>query len=91
MKRIWKYPMDLNSYKDGSYEVSLAMQVGARVLYMGSDQSGVPCLWAEVDEDAQLETRTFVSVGTGHGVVPDGLAYVGSTVLPSAEGWSGTR
>lgn len=83
MRRVLKYQLDLNSYRDGSYKIDLEMPSGSIVRYIDVDPSGVPCLWAEVDEDAPKMFYTFSSVGTGHGAVPEGMAYAGSTVLPS--------
>lgn len=40
-------------------------------------QSGVPCLWAEVDPDSRIVEHEFEVVGTGWRVPDDGI-HVGS-------------
>ena len=39
-------------------------------------QRETPCLWALVNPDAPMETRTFRVVGTGHDIPPDGADYL---------------
>lgn len=69
---IWKYP--------------LASQNGLQLIRMPSDsivlrfamQDGGPCVWAEVDPEAETIMKEFVIVGTGR-KLPAGLfRYVGS-------------
>lgn len=56
---VWKYALDLVEVQE------LSMPVGATVLHV-DEQFGVPCMWALVDPDAEVETRRFGVVGTGH-------------------------
>ena len=56
MKTICKYV--LNS-------TNVQMPKGAKILTIQS-QKGVPCIWAEVDQEANPETRIFSIRGTGH-------------------------
>lgn len=56
MKTICKYV--LNS-------TNVQMPKGATILTIQS-QKGVPCIWAEVDQEANPETRIFSIRGTGH-------------------------
>lgn len=67
-RRVWKYLLDAES--------ELRMPVGAEILCVRT-QAGHPAMWALVDSNAPLETRSFSIVGTGH-IVEDGLVYVGT-------------
>lgn len=56
---IFKYPVPL----DGVAEIQ--MHKGATVLTVQA-QGGIPCIWAIVDPDAEMEIRRFRLFGTGH-------------------------
>lgn len=73
MKTVHKFPLWADAAR-------VQMPAGARVLAV-QIQNGVPCLWAEVDTEQQLETRIFRTVGTGH-ELGDGLVYVGTYQMP---------
>jgi hypothetical protein len=71
MAEVWKFPV-----VPGRHEVS--MPQGARALCVQL-QHGAPWLWALVpDTDAPRETRTIVTVGTGHPFDHARLLYVGT-------------
>ena len=65
MKRIWKYTVMTD-------EFTHQMPKGAEVLDV-QVQSGVPHLWALVDDIAPMERRRFATVGTGH-PLPDEIS-----------------
>jgi hypothetical protein len=59
----------------------LSMPKDARVLNVDLDRNNVPCVWAMVDTDNDLETRYFELFGTGHEIHVDmGIEreYIGS-------------
>lgn len=58
-KTIYKYPFRV----DDTFR--LALPAGAQVLTVQT-QYNEPCLWAEVDLEKPIETRTFEVRGTGH-------------------------
>jgi len=70
---VWKFPLVV-----GLSPTPVSMPAGARVLHV-TEQSGLPCVWAEVDPDAPRETRQFFTVGTGWGVPKDARVYCGAT------------
>lgn len=58
----------IHKYMLGLYPTDttvLRMPVGARIIAV-QVQHDRPCVWAVVDADAALETRTLRIVGTGH-------------------------
>jgi len=59
MLRIFKYRIQINDY----FELDLPR--GAKILTVGVQQE-VPYLWALINPEAELETRIFRFVGTGH-------------------------
>ncbi len=72
MKAVWKF--ELHPFS------SLSMPVGAKPLSVHA-QNGNICLWAEVDTDAEKESRKFVIVGTGHPVPVEAGVFIGSALL----------
>ena len=74
MKKIYKYKLKMEF--DNQVVV---MPVGARIVHVEA-QHGVPCMWAEVDVDAQINKRQFLIVNTGF-VIPNGYRYVGTFML----------
>lgn len=75
MKKIFKYSLKVDEVQ------MVEMPKGAAVLCV-QEQSGIPCLWAEVDPDAERVCRSFVTYGTGHSM-DDGPSkhYVGTYQL----------
>ena len=59
MRTIWKYELDI---KD---TLVINMPNGAKVLHVGTQQ-GEPCIWVEVDTEAEQVPYTFHIYGTGH-------------------------
>jgi hypothetical protein len=81
MIRVWKYPVELDSVKDGQHEVMIDAPKGAKPLCV-MKQAGTNYLWAEVDEDApkvENEIELFV-IGTGHGSVKPNTRHLGSVI-----------
>lgn len=73
MKTIWKFTCPVTD------TFSIPMPLGAELLHLDT-QDGEPRLWALLDQDAVMELRHFVLVGTGH-PMGDGTAelhYVGT-------------
>ncbi len=71
--KIFKYPLRIDAQQE------LDLPVGARVLTVQL-QDGKPCLWALVDEDAEVETITIEMIGTGHPVYDPGK-YLGTVQM----------
>lgn len=65
MRTIWKYTLKL------AQDMTVPMPEGARILH-GGVSAGVPCLWAEVESEAEPVPRRFAAFGTG-GWMPEGL------------------
>lgn len=76
MKTIWKYPLNPGENK-------LTMPVDAKLLALHSQQNR-PTLWALVDDKAEKEARTIITVGTG-GHLPNDLLtaydYLGTCLV----------
>jgi hypothetical protein len=64
MKTIWKYSTLVDSqFKD---KIEIEMPKNAEILCVQRDgKTGIPCIWAIVDTDAEKETRYFELFGTG--------------------------
>lgn len=70
--RIWKYPLEVTDLQ------TLKMPAGAKVLTVQM-QGEACCLWALVDEAAQVtQARTFAIYGTGNPVPDNPGTYVAS-------------
>ncbi len=76
MKSVWKFALHPFA--------SLSMPVGAKALSVHAQNNEI-CLWAEVDTDAEKESRKFVVVGTGHPVPVEAGAFIGSALLNGGE------
>lgn len=68
--KIWKYPLE-----EGT-EYRIQMPKGARILDLQL-QDRVPTIWAQVDPEAEKETRSFRIIGTDQ-IFFDALEYVGT-------------
>lgn len=66
MRTIWKFSI-------GQTKAAVKMPIGAKPLAV-QVQGDEACLWAEVDSDAETETRHFRIFGTGHDM-PSGMGY----------------
>lgn len=76
MRRILKYPLEIvdrqfiDTFEDWT---PLSVQV----------QSGVPCLWAEVDDESRPARWLVFVHGTGHEVNRVATKFVGTFQIPS--------
>ena len=75
METIYKYRLAITDKQ------RLNLPLGFKVLYVGLDPAGAPCVWIEVDTDQETKRgKNFYVVGTGN-PIPDGAnQYVGSFV-----------
>lgn len=76
MITIYKYP--LSPMAD---EMKISMPAGAQPLSCGTDPVGIPCIWAMVDTDSELEDVTVRCIGTGWDVsklLDNGLQFLGT-------------
>ena len=65
MKRtIWKFPLKITDYQ------SIDMPTYAEILSVHV-QNGMPCMWALVDPDGEMESRGFEIFGTGNPIEVD--------------------
>lgn len=73
MHTIWKYTLHPKT--------ELEMPKAAEILTVGIQGDDI-VMWAKVNPEAPLETRTFLGFGTGHDL-PDQipLKYVGTTLF----------
>lgn len=59
MRTIYKYPFQVEDV------VTQFMPMGSEILAV-QVQGDIPCIWAIVDPEAELEVRRFQLYGTGH-------------------------
>lgn len=72
MKRIFKYPVEMVD------DPKIAMPRGALVLSVQA-QGDMPQVWALVDDQRPLETRSFKLRGTGHAADDvEGSRFIGT-------------
>ncbi len=57
---IWKFEVPIAG------SVDLGIPIGATIVHVCSQRPDMLTFWAMVDQQAQLETRTFKIVGTGY-------------------------
>ncbi len=72
---IWKYQLAVDDIQ------FIEMPKGAQLLSV-QVQYGIPCLWARVDPDAELEFVEIVTYVTG-GMARNNLQYIGTYQLHS--------
>ena len=78
MRTVYKYELK-------GFCPEIEMPKGATPLHIGKDPQGEFCIWAEVDTEAETETRQFAMYGTGH-QIPDGQTYL-ATVFDGDYVW----
>ncbi len=78
--KVYKYELEV---KD---DQAVLMPEYAKVLTFAV-QRGKPCIWALVDPERSVETRTFRMVGTGHPIegYPYNLDYIGTVQLAGGD------
>ena len=69
MKKIFKYQVEKMTQR------FFKLPEGAKFLH-GGVQGGIPCAWFLVDEDNDLESRSFEVLGTGHEITNNNLEYL---------------
>lgn len=77
-KTIWQYQFPIIP----SFQLEMPLNAIIRSVQM---QERIPTLWAEVDEDAEKELRSFRIFGTGH-LLDDKTEYCG-TIQDGAYVW----
>lgn len=83
MKTIYKYPLKTTTKQ------TITNDPIEKLLHVGVDPQGVPCVWAEVDTEhitlmnaAKVNSPTTVYViGTGEEIPCNAEAYLGSFVI----------
>ena len=70
---VWKYILGVR-HGPQLFE----MPVGAKVLRGGLLKDEGPCIWALVDPAAEMETRSFILVGTAHVIEKEPLSHIGT-------------
>lgn len=66
---IWKFPLEVTDKQ------TINMPDHARCLSV-QVQHGIPCLWAQVREEAPVVSRVFYTYGTGHPMPPRPGEYI---------------
>ena len=74
-RTIFKYPLMLTANPQ-----IIGMHKGAVIRHV-AEQAGSPTIWVENSAKAEMVSRTFIVVGTGH-VIPEGGEYIGTVQLP---------
>jgi hypothetical protein len=77
MRRVYKYPVPIVD------EIVVNMPAGAAIVHVGH-QHHMLVLWADVDDSAPNEPRSFSIRGTGHEVDP-GARYVDTVQMPTGD------
>lgn len=73
MRKIYKYPFEI---KD---KIEIEMPACSMVVHVGLDPQGQPCVWANVEPEAQTIKQIFYVRGTGHDL-GDASGHLGSFV-----------
>lgn len=74
MKTIWKFPLKVIDVQ------AIEMPSGANMLAVQMQQ-GTPCVWAEVDPEAERVTRHIAIFGTGHPMPDRVMEYISTFQL----------
>ena len=74
MKTIFKYPIS------ATHECLIDLPKGAKIISL-KVQRGIPCLWAIVDTDAEIEKRKFMTYGTGHELPVNPGTFIGTFLV----------
>lgn len=85
-RRVWKYEIgDPILMQHIARRFAVPMPKGADVLHVGVQFRGgeepIPCAWALVDPDAELQPKWFFCAGTGEGDVPADAKHVGTVQI----------
>lgn len=74
MRRVFKYRIDIAEGQE------IWIPSGARVIHVGLDQENSPCIWCEVDTEADPVPVRLSVHGTGCGILPEHGDHLGSFV-----------
>lgn len=77
MRTIWKYSTGIRELDN---TIGFTMPEGARVLSVGNQYEKL-CLWVEVNDSAELESRSFCIRGTGHPFTGYEGKFLGSAIF----------
>jgi hypothetical protein len=92
MRKVYKQKIKCNSLVNSQYEVKLTVPRGSKLMAVAV-QNDDTCIWYTADPEEQAtEKITLLSIGTGHGAVPnsidEGKPYVYfATVIDGAFVW----
>jgi hypothetical protein len=78
MRTIHKYQLQVVDNQ------SVIMPRGARIMTV-QVQRGIPSLWAEVDDQAEVEQRTILTYGTGHPLWSELATYLGTYQIQNGD------
>lgn len=71
---IWKFLLIIQRF------TSIQAPKGAKIIHVGLDPTGAPCVWAEVDPIHHIHELKLCVVGTGQEKPEDAKDHVGSFV-----------
>jgi len=73
MQTIYKYPFGITDIQ------TVDLPINHKILHVGLDPQGTPCLWAIVDsEQTQTNPKVLFVVGTGHPMPTVPVSHLGS-------------
>lgn len=75
MKSIFKYPIPVADTQ------KVTMPADARILCVQTQRGDQVCLWAEVNPNAKLASRTIEMFGTGHAMDESSRIYIGTVQI----------
>lgn len=70
-RTISKYPLTLDSAKDGHALYHVELPVGATIIHVGRDGHSQSCLWAEVDPAVEMVEHVEMAIVPTGGTVPE--------------------
>ena len=73
---IWKFPFHISEVQ------TISMPKGAKILSVQT-QRGHPCLWAEVDPEAESQNIYLYIYGTGHTIKNLPQKFLGAVQMDS--------
>lgn len=60
MTRIYKYPIKITDHQ------TIICPKGINIIHVGLDGDNQPCVWGEIDDQAEKEDFDIWVIGTGH-------------------------
>jgi len=77
-KEVWKYRIKIEPNQ------TIEMPFGSQILSFQT-QYGIPSIWVLSNPEAEMISRNFRLVGTGHKIEEGGLQYIGTVQLLEGE------